>query len=71
MLTEVPRAVDLERDPKDEPYLDLAVAVRAHYLVSRDRDLLDLMKDSDFRQRFPDLNIVDPPTFLQALRSSE
>jgi len=70
VLTEVPHAFSLERDPKDEPYLDLAMAVRARYLVSRDRDLLDLMNDPQFRQRFPDLMIVDPPAFLQAHRSS-
>ena len=70
VLTEVPKAFRLERDPKDEPYLDLAVAARARYLVSRDRDLLDLMNDAQFRQRFPDLRITDPPAFLQALRSS-
>ena len=30
------------RDPKDEPYLQTALAGRADYLVSGDRDLLDL-----------------------------
>ena len=69
VLTEVASAFSLERDPKDEPYLDLAVAAGARYLVSRDRDLLDLMDDPQFRQRFPDLIIVDPPAFLQAIRS--
>lgn len=70
VLREVPRTVRLERDPKDEPYLNLAVAARAQYLVTRDRDLLDLIEDAEFRRRFPDLMIVDPPTFLQSLRSS-
>jgi putative PIN family toxin of toxin-antitoxin system len=71
VLTEVPRAFALERDPKDEPYLNLALAVRAHYLVSRDRDLLDLMEDESFRQRFPDLIILDPVAFLQAVSRQE
>ena len=58
------------RDPKDELYVDLAAAARARYLVTRDRDLLDLMNDDtpegkDFRQRFPDLMIVDPVSFLE------
>ncbi len=70
VLSDVPQAFPLERDPKDEPYLDLAVAAGARYLVSRDRDLLDLMNDAEFLGRFPDLTIVDPPAFLQALRSS-
>src|SRR5437764_6236658 len=54
VLTQVPQTFILERDPKDEPYLNLALAVQVHYLVSRDNDLLDLMKDASFRQRFPD-----------------
>jgi putative PIN family toxin of toxin-antitoxin system len=70
MLRDVPRVFPLERDPKDKPYLDVALAVRARYLISRDRDLLDLMNDSDFRRRFPDLIIVDPPAFLQIHRSA-
>lgn len=45
VLTQVPRAFALTRDPKDEPYLNLALAAEARYLVSRDRDLLDLMED--------------------------
>ncbi len=30
------------RDPKDEPYINLAIESEAHYIVSRDKDLLDL-----------------------------
>jgi putative PIN family toxin of toxin-antitoxin system len=36
----VPHYIDYERDPDDEPYLDLAIAAAADYLVTRDRDLL-------------------------------
>ena len=32
------------RDPKDDPYLACAIAARAQFLVSNDRDLLDLGK---------------------------
>jgi uncharacterized protein len=67
VLTEVPRSFTLERDPKDEPYLNLALAAGAHYLVSRDKDLLDLMNEESFRQRCPDLTILDPVAFLQAV----
>jgi len=42
LLSEVPRVMALDRDPKDEPYLNLALAAQAQYLVSRDLDLLDL-----------------------------
>ena len=62
-----------ERDPKDEPYLNLAIQARAHYLASRDKDILDLQHGSDpaavdFRARFPFVRIVDPLEFLQEIR---
>ena len=60
------------RDPKDEPYLNLAIEVKADYLVSRDKDLLDLMKwdkedGREFQKRFRFLKIVDPITFLREI----
>jgi predicted nucleic acid-binding protein len=66
-VDEVPRIYALERDRKDEPYLNLALEVRARYLVSRDRDLLDLMSDEAFSATYPELIILDPPSFLQAI----
>jgi putative PIN family toxin of toxin-antitoxin system len=63
----VPKTVTLERNHKDEPFLDLAVASGAAYLVTRDKDLLDLMSDSGFTARFPHLRIVDPVEFLREL----
>src|SRR5262245_61773017 len=71
LLSEVPKVFTLERDPKDEPYLNLAIAAGAHYLVSRDRDLLDLMTDEHFRRNYPDLTILDPVAFLQAIAQHE
>jgi putative PIN family toxin of toxin-antitoxin system len=71
LVADVPRAWTLERDPKDEAYLDLAVHVKARFLVSRDKDLLDLMKEAAFRTRFPDLTILDPPAFLQAMAQQQ
>ena len=65
MLSEVPAAFRLERDPKDERYLNLALASQASYLVTWDRDLLDLMNDEGFRQQFPQLIILEPPALLQ------
>src|SRR5205807_3697422 len=45
------------RDPKDEKYINLAIEAEVNYLVSRDKDLLDLMTGEtdeckDFRRRF-------------------
>jgi putative PIN family toxin of toxin-antitoxin system len=67
VLPEVPKAFTLERDPKDEPYLNLAIAVGAQYLISRDSDMLDLMLEESFRQRYPYLTILDPAAFLQTI----
>lgn len=71
VVSDVPRVVSLPRDPKDEKYLDLAVAVGAECLVSRDNDLLDLMdaqrpESQAFRAAFPQITILDPVTFLRA-----
>jgi len=69
LLADVPHQFNLARDPKDEPYLDLALATQARYLVTRDKDLLDLMKDADFLRQFPDLIILEPTTLLRDIRS--
>jgi putative PIN family toxin of toxin-antitoxin system len=66
-LPAVPKVFSLARDPKDEPYIDLAAAAQARYLVSRDNDLLDLMNDDAFRQQFPDLTVIDPVALLREL----
>lgn len=57
------------RDPKDEKYINLAIEVEANYIVSRDKDLLDLMTGStaeckDFRRRFRLLQVIEPVDFL-------
>jgi putative PIN family toxin of toxin-antitoxin system len=64
-----PAVFQYPRDPKDEPYLNLAISERATLLVSWDNDLLDLMKPDDeegqrLRARPPGLMIVTPPAML-------
>jgi putative PIN family toxin of toxin-antitoxin system len=76
LLAEVPQQFSYPRDPKDEPYVNLALAAGARYLVSRDKDLLDLMNEDlpegkAFRQRFPGLTILDPVVFLRELREQK
>lgn len=66
-LEETGRTIILTRDPKDEPYLNLAAACQAEYLVSRDRDLLEGARP--IAELLPTLQIVDPVTFLVALRA--
>jgi len=64
-VTEVAESFTLERDPKDEPYLNLAITANADYLVTRDRDMLDLMQDEGFRDQYPQLTILDPAALLR------
>jgi putative PIN family toxin of toxin-antitoxin system len=64
------------RDPKDEPYINLAVEAKADYIISRDKDLLDLMTGFDeeskqFRQRFRPLAVIEPLALLEIAREAE
>lgn len=52
--------------------VDLAIAVDAKLIVSRDKDLLSLrdpatIEGKDFMSRFPDLEILTPPEVLKLL----
>jgi len=72
LIPEVPALFSYARDPDDEPYLNLAVTAGAAYLVTRDRDLLDLQDpDSEpgqaLRQLAPRLTILEPVEFLHRL----
>lgn len=46
-ISKAPSAFKLPRDPKDEPYIDLAAAVEADFLVTTDKDMLDLMSATE------------------------
>ncbi len=76
LINKTPKHFQYSRDPKDEKYINLAVAARAHYVVSRDNDLLDLMTDFDaeskkFRQKFRWLKVVAPVEFLRILSEKD
>ena len=69
---DVPEQFVLQRDPKDSKYLNLAIAAAAHYVVTLDRDLLDLARPdsaegNDFRSRFPGIQILEPAAFEAAM----
>ena len=72
LIHNVPETFRYRRDPNDEIYINLALVTNAQYLVTYDKDLLDLMADTEegrkFRHRFPGLKILDPQTFLRALQ---
>lgn len=68
-LWNVPGEYSFERDPKDEQYINLAIVAGAKFIVSRDNDLLDLMKPGirearEFLRRYPMLKIVQPSDLL-------
>ncbi len=72
----VPKEFSYPRDEDDEPYINLAVAAGANFIISRDRDLLDLMTGytnecKEFRQRFRSLRVAEPAEFLKLLEESE
>lgn len=71
-VADPPYHFPMPRDPKDEVYLNLAIETGARYLVTRDKDLLDLMRPDtaggqNFLARFPALTILDPVAFLAAM----
>lgn len=73
-VVEVPRLFEFERDPKDEPYINLAIAANAGFLVSRDKDILDLAANPGspgerLRRLAPELRILSPVAFLAEVRS--
>lgn len=74
-VTTPPPHFSYARDRNDEKYINLAIEAGADYLVSRDKDLRDLMSDysddaKDFRQRFRHLKIVNPVEFLRVIRQT-
>jgi putative PIN family toxin of toxin-antitoxin system len=72
----VPKKFSYPRDEDDEPYINLAVAAGADFIISHDRDLLDLMTGhadecKEFRQRFRPLRVIEPGEFLRLIEERE
>jgi putative PIN family toxin of toxin-antitoxin system len=70
----VPQRWRYDRDPDDAHYVNLALATDSKLIVSRDRDLLDLMDTArpdgaEFQKKYPDLAILDPVGFLREIDS--
>ena len=75
LLAGFPEPFVYQRDPDDAHYVNLAEAANAKLIVSRDKDLLDLMDSTkpaaaDFQDRFPLLQILDPVSFLREIGDS-
>ena len=76
LIKTVSKKFKYPRDSKDEKYIDLAIETEADYIVSRDKDLLDLMTDisvvgKEFRQKSRPLKIVEPLEFLRILEEKD
>lgn len=72
ILVAFPGPFVYQRDPDDAHYVNLAEAAKANLVVTRDKDLLDLMDSTKpeavgFQNRFPQLRILDPVSFLREL----
>jgi putative PIN family toxin of toxin-antitoxin system len=63
VVTDLPILQGVTRDPEDDMIVACAVAANADYIVSRDRDLLDL-------REYQGIEIVSPEAFMQILRAA-
>ncbi len=61
LVTPAPLGKQRSRDAKDDPYLATALAARAGYIVSYDKDLLDLEKPFG-------IEIIRPAQFLKLVK---
>jgi putative PIN family toxin of toxin-antitoxin system len=71
-VDEVPSTIQYIRDPDDEAYLNLAIVSAADFLVTRDRDPLDLehaqnLDGQRLKAQAANLRILDPVAFLKAI----
>jgi len=55
---------DLCRDPKDNKFLELAVSGNAKYIISGDKDLLDI-------KQYKEIEILSPSQFLEQTQKIE
>ena len=53
--------IEIVRDPKDDKIISAAVEGKADYIVSRDKDLLDL-------KEYHRIKIITPENFMELLR---
>jgi putative PIN family toxin of toxin-antitoxin system len=74
LLSPVPATIAFDRDPKDAPYLNLALAATARFIVTRDKDMLDLelhdsVEGTQLRNSIPGFGVLDPVSFLRLMRA--
>jgi putative PIN family toxin of toxin-antitoxin system len=64
VVADVPDVVGVVRDPNDDMIVACAIAAKADYLISRDKDLLSLAG-------YEGITIINPEAFLQVLRGEQ
>jgi predicted nucleic acid-binding protein len=62
-LADVPQKLMFARDPKDEPYINLARTAKLEITTGTDTDARRI------REQCPDLEFVDPVAFLVLIRN--
>ncbi len=72
----VEQAFEYPIDPKDEPYINLAISGGAVFLVSWDNHIMRLRRDDlpegkDFKTQYPMVAIMDPKEFLADFHSGQ
>jgi putative PIN family toxin of toxin-antitoxin system len=74
-LANIPSTFPFDRDPKDAKYIDLALTSKADFLVTRDKDILDLRDTDQLEPLFAQLGwkfkIVEPFEMLSYIRFRE
>jgi len=76
VVPDVPHVFTVERDPKDSKYVDLAIKGQATYLVTRDKDLLELKdqekgQPQELREAVPNLQILTPQKLVAVLEHEQ
>jgi len=76
-VLKVPKgSIEIVRDPNDDMLIEAAVYCDADFIITWDRDLLDLMTGIDdvskeFKQKFRKLKIVHPQEFLRLVSEKD
>jgi putative PIN family toxin of toxin-antitoxin system len=71
----ITRRFSFPRDPKDAPFLELAITGHATHLITADNDLLALAGGRDetskrFRRQIPGISVVKPEEFASRHRAA-
>ena len=60
--------INISRDPKDNSYLEICKEVEADYLITGDKDLLEIPKKQLTEVSLTKLKIINPKDFLLKFR---